>query len=342
MALEASRSLAGERKVKLFELHHLVVPKAITFEEGDNSGVETLVTLTGAQRHSDQTATADFACYSVAVLSTGSEQEMGLMASGTVKVVFGIFDVETLSCTPLEDYSMFIIDIDVSYSGLSELGYNYFDPFKTMSSIKRKFNQSSILMSSYHYTDINISEYLNHLSMLDIAFQASLMLAYLTPLNKRLWSLSVPTTIETIRVNSEVSVSLPTSGLKVPICATIDDKSKSFSASIDLFNEDGEHGTIQVEDLVIRSFAPATKADDRVVVTHTKFDFALSDGNAIVKNFHPSAYEVELATICERISYYYIRKWKLELSNDDWVNGQSHWVHFLAWVNQTLSTASRG
>ena len=339
MALEASRSLADEKNVELFELHHLVIPKAITFEEGNNLGVETLVTLTGAQHHPDQTTTADFACYSVPVLSTGSEQEMELMASGTVKIVFGTPDVAVLSCTPLEDYNTSIVDSDVFYSGLSKLGYNYFGPFRAMSSMKRRLNQSSVLVSSYPYTDADVSEYLVHPSMLDVAFQAA-MLAYSAPGDERLWSLSVPTAIGTIRVNPELCASLPTSGSKVPVCATIDDESESFSASIDLFNENGEHGMIQVEDLVIRPFAPATKADDRVVFTHTKFDFALPDGAAVVKNIRPSAYEVELATICERISYYYVRKWKSELSDDDWMNGQPHWVQFLDWVNQTLSTAS--
>ncbi len=341
MALEASRSLVGDKTVELFELHHLVIPRAITFEEGDDSGVETLVTLTGAQHHPDQTATADFACYSVPVLNTGSEQEMELMASGTVKVVFGTPDVAALSCTPPSDYNMSTVDTNLFYSTLSELGYGYFGPFRAMSSMKRRLNQSSVLVDSYPYTEVEVSEYLVHPSMLDVAFQAS-MLAYSAPGDERLWSLSVPTAIGTIRVNPEVCASLPTSRSKVPVCAALDGESESFSTSIDLFSEDGEHGMIQVEDLVIKPFAPATKADDRVVFTHTKFDFALPDGAAVVNNIRPSAYEVELATVCERISYYYIRKWKSELSDDKWANGQPHWVYLLDWVNQTLSTASRG
>ena len=341
MALEASKSLVGDKTAELFELHHLVIPRAITFEEGDDSGVETLVTLTGAQHHPDQTATAEFACYSAPVLNTGSEQEMELMASGSVKVVFGTPDVAALACTPPSDYNMSTVDTDLFYSTLSELGYGYFGPFRGMSSMKRRLNQSSVLVDSYPYTDVEVSEYLVHPSMLDVAFQAS-MLAYSAPGDERLWSLSVPTAVGTIRVNPEVCASLPTSRSKVPVCAALDGESESFSASIELFNEDGEHGMIQVEDLVIKPFAPATKADDRVMFTHTKFDSALPDGAAAVNNIRPSEYEVQLATVCERVSYYYIRKWKSELSDDKWASGQPHWVHLLDWVNQTLSTASRG
>ena len=340
MALEASRSLVGAKTVELFELHNLVIPRAITFEEGDDSGVETLVTLTGAQYNPDQTATARFACYSVPVLNSGSEQEMELIATGNVKVVFGITDVAALSCTPPEDYDMSTVDADLFYSTLSELGYDYSGPFKAMSLMKRRLNQSSALVDSYLKTDVEVSEYLVHPSMLDAAFQTS-MLAYSAPGDERLWSLSVPTAIGTIRVNPEVCASLPTSRSKVPICAVLDGESESFSASIDMFSEYGEHGMVQIEDLVIKPFAPAAKADDRVVFTHTKFEFALPDGAAAVDNIHPSAYEVELATVCERISYYYVRKWKSELSDDEWANGQPHWVHLLHWVNHTLSTASR-
>ncbi len=341
MAIEASRSLAGSKSVEVFELHQLTIPRALTFEEDDNSGVETLVTLTGIQHHPDQTATADFACYSTPVLNSGSEQDMELTASGTVKIVFGSQNVAALSCTPLEDYNMSPVDPELLYSTLSDIGYGYSGSFRTMSSMKRRLNQSSVLVDSYTYTDTDVSEYLVHPSMLDVAFQAG-MLAYSAPGDERLWSLSVPTAIGTIRVNPELCASLPTSGSKVPVCATLDGDSEQFSANIDLFNEDSEHGMIQVEDLVLKSFAPASKADDRVMFTHQKFDFALPDGPSLVKNMRPSAYEIDLATVCERISYYYIRKWKSELSDDEWANGEPHWAHFLDWMNQTLSTTSRG
>ena len=47
MALEASGSLAADKSVELLEIQHLYIPRVINFEEGDNSGVGILVTLTG-------------------------------------------------------------------------------------------------------------------------------------------------------------------------------------------------------------------------------------------------------------------------------------------------------
>lgn len=342
MALEASRSLAGDKAVEMFELQQLVIPRAITFEEGDNMGVETLVTLTGIDHRPNQTVTADFACYSTPVISTGSEHNMELTASGTVKIMFGTPDVATLtsSTSAGDDYNMAPVDAGLFYSSMAELGYDYSNSFKTLSSIKRRLNRSSALVDSYAYLDTEVSDYLVHPTMLDVAFQASRP-AYSAPGDGRLWSLSVPVSIGTIRVNPEVCAALSTSGCKVPVFAVLDSEAEFFSATIDVFDEDGEHGMVQVEDLAVQPFAPATAADDRVMFTHTIFDGALPDGAAAVGNLRPSADEVELAAVCERISFYYLRTWKSELGNEEWAKVQPQWLRLRDWATQTLSTASR-
>ncbi|KAK6070456.1 polyketide synthase peptide synthetase [Seiridium cupressi] len=336
MALEASRSLAEDKSVELFELHELSIPRAVTFEEGDNSGVETLVTLTKVQNHQDGTSTADFSCYSIPVSSTGSKQELELMAGGTVKIIFGVPGTETLYSKPLEDYNMYCVDEDHFYSSLTKLGYGYSGPFRTLSSMKRRLGHVVGLIGSYAYGDDDHSEYLIHPSTLDVAFQASI-LAYSAPSDDRLWSLHVPTAIGTIRVNPEVCAKQSTSGYQVPVCSVLSNTSETFSGYIDLFSEDGENAMIQVEDLIIKPFAPATEADDRVLFTHTKFESAVPDGAAITQGLYPPLHEVDLGSICERLCYYYIRQWDAELTEEDWKNGQSHFAHLRDWVKYILS-----
>jgi hybrid polyketide synthase/nonribosomal peptide synthetase ACE1 len=343
MALEAARILAADRPVELFELHNLNIPKAITFEEDVNFAVETLVTLTAItplshQNQSTTTTTADFSCYSCP--STGLEQEMELMASGSVKIVFGIPDVAALPSTPLEEYNMSTIDTDRFYSSLLKLGYGYTGAFRGMSSLKRKLNHSSVLVETYPYTDADSSVYLVHPTMLDVAFQASI-LAYAVPGDDRLWSLHIPTSIRSIRVNPEVCASLPTSGSQVPVWSVLAD-SDSFYASIDIFSEDGQQAMIQVEDLAIKPFAPATEADDRRLFSYTKWDFATPDGASVVGNIRPTAAEVELASVCERVSYHYLCKWKAEITEEEWVNGLPHYPSLRDFVNYTLSAVSMG
>jgi hybrid polyketide synthase/nonribosomal peptide synthetase ACE1 len=207
MALEASRTLAGDKPVELFELHQLHIPRAITFDEADDSGVETLVTLTGIERLQASVVTAAFACYSTPVVNAGSENDMELSASGTVKIDLGAPDVATLPCALIQDHNMTTADADHFYASIAEIGYNYSGSFRTLSSAKRKLNCSSVFVESYAYDETTVSEYLVHPSMLDVAFQAS-FLAYSAPGDGRLWTLSVPTSIGTIRVNPELCAAL--------------------------------------------------------------------------------------------------------------------------------------
>lgn len=341
MALEASRSLAADKSVELFELNDLSIPKAIAFEDGDISGVETLVTLTAVQNQSNRTMTADFSCYALQVVSTGSKSELELAASGTVKITFGEPRIDALACAPVEDYNMYDVDIDAFYSYLANLGYGYNGPFRTLASAKRRLGYLVGEIDSYAYPDPDSYVYLVHPSTLDVAFQASI-LAYSAPGDDHLWSLHVPTAIKSIRINPEVCALQPTSGSPVPVSSVLRNAESSFSASIDLFSEDGQYGMIQVEDLIVKPFAPATEADDRVMFTHTKFDVAAPDGAAITKGVRASAREIELGVIGERLCYYYVRKWDAELTEDDWKDSQPHFLHLRNWVNHVLSAASSG
>ncbi|KAJ5740973.1 hypothetical protein N7493_000845 [Penicillium malachiteum] len=320
MAFEACRNLAAERPVELFELHDLSIPRAITFEEGDTLGVESLVTLTGIQHHQDKTATANFSMYSCPNVNIGSDHDMELMASGTVKISFGSPDIEALVRTPTDDYNMSVVEPERFYAALSKLGYGYSGPFRGMSSMKRRLTQSSALIDTYQYADEDSTFYLVHPSMLDVAFQSS-MLAYSAPGDGHLWSLHVPTAIRSIRVNPEICASIPISGSQVPVSASLNAESESFCASIDIFGEDGQQSMIQVDDL---------------------FSHMSPDGPSILKSICPTEEEVELAVVCERISFYYVRKWKLEITDDEWANGQPHHAYLRDFVDHTLAGAGGG
>ena len=339
MALEAAKSIAGDRAIELFEVNDLTIRKAITFEDDTNFAVETLITLTAisSSRLEDQTQTADFSCYSC----SSKFDEMELMASGSVKVEFGIPSITTLSSTPPEQYNMTEVDADQFYSSLLELGYGYTGPFQGMSSLKRRLHQTSASVATYAYTDAEAA-YLVHPTMLDVAFQASL-LAQSAPGDGALWSLHVPTSIRSLRVNPQLCASLPTSGTQLPICAQLHQpKSIGICGSVDIFSEDGQQTLIQIEDLTLVPFAPATMADDRHLFSYTEWGLATPDGTPVVQGERPSMDEAELARMCERISYYYVRKWKSDITDNEWTNGQPHHQSLRNYMNHTLSSVSTG
>ncbi|KAF3759881.1 hypothetical protein M406DRAFT_269792 [Cryphonectria parasitica EP155] len=342
MALEASRALeSAAAPVELFELHDLSIPKAIPFDEADSMGVETLVALTGVQHHQGAAATAHFSCYALPITTAGSDRDMDLIATGTVRVVFGTPSADALSPPPQEDHSMFPADADRFYSSLADLGYGYSGPFRALRDIKRKLNHATALIDSYPYTDADLSTYLVHPSTLDTAFQLA-MAACSAPGDGQLWSLHVPTSIQSIRVNPAVCASMPLAGVPVPARTAVDAAPQSFTASIDLLSDDRQSVMVRIEDLVIKPFAPATKADDRVTFTFTKFDLAAPDGSLVVEGVRPSADEVETFSACERIAYYYHRKWRSEITDAEWANGPPHQLLLRDWVNHTVSRVSAG
>jgi len=326
-------------------VHGLSIPRAITFEREDASGVEILTTLTGIEHHLDHTITADFSVYSVSRPGTGTDHDMELAASGAVRILLGASDPAALPCPAgEEDYNMSEVEPDRVYAAFSRLGYGYMHQFRGLSSTKRRLNRAIAAVDTYAYSDDESTSYLVHPAMLDVAFQLS-MLAYSSPGDGRLWALHVPTRIGAIRINPGLCSSLPTSGTRVPASATLNHDSEDFSADIDILSEDGQQGMIRVEDLVLKPFAPATGADDRCMFSSTKLDVAVPDLSLLADAApaHPSRQESEVATDCERISYYYLRKWKSEVTDHEWVNsGHPHHAHLRDFVEHTLSCAARG
>lgn len=349
MATEAARSWASDRQVKMFEIEDLEIPKAIAFDEDTNAGVETLVTLSSIsisseQLHADETSivTAEFACYACPVCpALGKETDMDLMAKATIKIICGDPCPDALISYPLEDYNFNFVDTDVFYKNLLDLGYGYENSFRTMHTMKRRLNQATGLIKTYPYSESDLTRYLIHPTELDVAFQAS-MLAFSAPGDHRLWSLHVPTAIRSIRINPKICLSIPPFGIDVPICATLSE-SNEFRASIDIFSHrGGDQAMIQIEDVMIRPFAPATAGDDLMLYSSTKLGVAQPDCASLVKCIEPTTDEIELATICERIAYHYMRSWKAELSTEDWIKGQEHHTSLRDYVDHVLDGVTSG
>ncbi|ORY18402.1 hypothetical protein BCR34DRAFT_596328 [Clohesyomyces aquaticus] len=348
MALEAARLYLIGRKatVEILELHDLKIPKAIAFNEGDDSGVETLVTLTGIRSEDPKTLVADFSCFSCQVSNTGSEaHEMELMASGTISMILGAPDAAALSAPPAPDTSnMADVDAERFYSSLTDLGYNYSGHFRTMSSMKRRLNQSTSLVSTYPYDNENDAALLVHPSMLDVAFQTAFV-AYSAPGDGRLWSLHIPTAIGRIRVNPERCAALPLASSDVSVWCTVtggNGVGDLVNASIDILNENSSSSMIQVEDLVMKPFAPATVADDRPLFSSTKWYVAAPDGSAAAKDIPHSDRIVDIARVCERVCFHYLRRWKAELNDDEWANSQPHFQSLHNYVDWVLDAVSSG
>ncbi|KAL9115269.1 MAG: hypothetical protein Q9227_001063 [Pyrenula ochraceoflavens] len=339
MALEAARKLAGDRDVKVYEIRDLVIGKAISFEDDTNFGVETLVTLSAISttEEDEQSQIADFSCHACA---NNGPTSLDLVSSGKVVIVYGTPAATTLTSIPPETSNMNDIDAEIFYSSISKLGYGYTGPFRSMSSIKRKLNHASAMVSTYTYPD-DATRLIVHPTWLDVAIQASLA-AGSHPEDENFRTLSVPTVIGRIRVNPQVCAALPISETLLPICATIHrGQANAFSSSFDIFSDDGQQTLVQAEGLEMKSLYSATANDDRRPFTYVKWGFDLPNTDLITRDDHPSAEDIELATLCERMSYFYLQKWKSNISEEEWGNSQPHHLRLRNYMDHALSVISR-
>lgn len=350
MALEASRLCVRDRKlsVELLELVDLTIPKAIAFDEGDSLGVETLVALTGIIADGQDTLKGSFTVYSCAVDNSGAEQhEMELMASGVAIMRLGKPDAAALvGPSPPDTSNMMDVDTGRFYASLKDLGYDYSGDFRTMSSMKRSLNRSSATVSTYHFGEEDTTAHLVHPSMLDVAFQVA-FLAHSAPGDGRLWSLHIPTSIGRIRVNPQQCAALPISRTQVPVWCSVTgglDARNLLSASIDILNDTSgvPSSMVQVEDLVMKPFAPATEADDRSLFSSIRWEVAVPDGNVAVAGLSPSDRDVEVARASERVSFFFLRKWKMDLRDEDWEKSQPHFQSLRDFVDWTLDAVNKG
>lgn len=92
----------------------------------------------------------------------------------------------------------------------------------------------------------------------------------------------------------------------------------------------------------MKPFSPATVEDDRRLFTSLKWDYEMPNAISVMGDERPSVQETELASLCERLSYYYLQKWKSQLGDEEWENGEWHHQRLRDYMNHTLSIIDSG
>lgn len=324
MALEAAGTLVRDREVELFEVCDLVINKAISFEDDAGFSVETLISLaalTPVKEHEiTLTQSASFSCH--ASPNNGSSSRLELVSTATITVVYGTPSPTTLTSYPLDTSAMNDIDAEQFYASISNIGYGYTGPFRAMSSIKREIDKASALISVYREPNDDTTQLLVHPSWLDMVIQSSLA-AIAHPEDNNFRSLSVPTLIGCVRLNPKLCAEM-TTGILLPMYASIHrDGTTGFAASIDVFSEDARFTLLQVEDLAMKPLTLAAVEDDRSPFTFVQWGNELPNVDFMKESERPSAEEGERAMLCERLSYFYLRKWMSEITEDEWARGET-------------------
>lgn len=302
MALEASKALAAGENIKLIEVQDVVIHQAMVFNDSE-SETETKFILSNIRSITKDVIQATFMHYS----AFGSDTEnLTLMASGKVEVSLNELTTVLPHRYPPEP-NMIEIDTDLFYSSLAEIGYEYTEPFRALSSMKRKLGKSTGFITNPHsnYPQRELSV---HPAMLDAAIQ-SVILAYCYPNDGRLWSVHVPTAIRRVTVNlSLCNTESLNAGARLPFDAVLSgDDELALHGDVDVYSEDGQRALLQVEGIHCVPFTRASPADDIKLFSSVTWRTAVPNGEAVAWDGRATEDQYDLALRLERLSYFYLR-----------------------------------
>ncbi|KAK8879233.1 hybrid NRPS/PKS enzyme [Apiospora arundinis] len=315
MALEAARTLAPLKSIQLMQLQKFSIHKAISFLD-DNAQVETLFCLSNIQQSSPdsdgQTSiSATFVCYACMNKDAG---EFTSMASGQVEMsVSKDITEDSLPARPRWVNNFVNTDVGYFYECLAELGYGYQGMFQGVTDLQRTDGGSKGTITIPHDDEQDESmpnDWVIHPATLDVAFQA-VFAAVGAPGDGRLWSLHVPTIVDSIAINPnayEVSMS---GGVATPLpfdAFVVDsDRQEGIAGDVDLYDEDGGRVIVQIQGLHVTPLTKATAADDRETFASITWDLASPD---LLSSWTPMQHDendLKLASFAERLSLCILR-----------------------------------
>ncbi|KAJ8112708.1 hypothetical protein ONZ43_g5332 [Nemania bipapillata] len=313
-ALEASRLLARDSNVRLFELTDFTIHHAVVLPE-DDAGVEVLIELVHIVGTRSDRLEARFT-YSAAV---GHDVEtLTLAASATVVVKLGSPSISLLpprsTSLPLPHATN--VDTDSFYSALADLGYEFSGPFCSLSQLTRIHGRSCSIVRVEPLEEESQS-LLIHPAELDAAFQA-ILLACSYPRDEQLRVLHLPTSIRLIRVNPALYSARDLKHTQLlPIEAAIVprvDGENAIVGDVNVFPPDSANGMVQLHGAELVPFGgAAAEKDDRQLFSTVQWINSRLDGS----DYTPlSQHQHDAMRVLERISAAYLRQLDRQLPAD--------------------------
>ncbi|KAI8623593.1 hypothetical protein F5Y19DRAFT_481509 [Xylariaceae sp. FL1651] len=333
-AVEATASMAKRRglTVSLIEVRDLELGKALAFDS-DNAKMETVVTLNNIKQLNN-VIDASFNFHAAPMLSDGP---LNLLASGSIAANLGDSDRNVLPSRGCRETGLSNIDHEDFYNSLSSLGYEYAEQFRALRGLQRKFGFASGSIA------VETSAMLVHPAVLDAAFQ-SLFLANCAPNSGGIWSLHVPKTIRTVRVNPFLCPASTASNKPVSFDCIQPKDTPSFECDIDIFARvsDFEQGMIQIQGLCCVPLIRPTAQDDKEMFATTVWDVAAPDGERVAFDGEPNVEDVRRASLLERMSVFFLRRLSTGVPEQHSSRRTDPYQHYFNFASHTLSQAQDG
>ncbi|KAI1495559.1 hypothetical protein F5X99DRAFT_415001 [Biscogniauxia marginata] len=340
MALEASKSLAPFEKTRLIELRDFSIHRGLPFMD-DNAAVETIFVLTNIRNEVTGTEayiTADFFCHACLNKDGGFTS----MANGQVHLTIGKHSDEVLP-KRMEWVNNFInTDVEYFYETLAALGYGYTGMFQGVTNLQRTNGGSRGIITVSSDEEFPSSGWVIHPATLDVAFQ-SVFAAIGAPGDGRLWTLHVPTRINSIAINPRACEVNAGVDIPLPFDARLSkDAHDGITGDVDLYNEDDRCAIVQIQGLHVTPLSKPTAADDRETFAAITWDIADPDLVANWDGCSISVNDEKVANFTERLSLYIVRDIYKSITLEEIKNGTEHQRAILKWVENIVKLVEAG
>lgn len=339
MCVESTKVLASPDSVRLIEVYDAVIHRALSIYD-EVAGVEVVVKLSNVkyeQHGEEKSIAADFSCSACPNKDSGN---FTTMCFSRVKLFLGESSLLTLPQRPPPLPNMADVDVELFYTSLNELGYNYTDMFKGITSLRRATDAASGII---HIPDslTQPPECMFHPSTLDVAFQ-SVLAAVGVP--GRLWSLHVPMKMDRLRLNPLACPDRAGVGVDLHFDANLLSFTfaKGLYGDVDVYDETGCYPILQVEGLHVAPVSAATREHDRQVFAKTVWEVADPDAEDGFVAYTPSAAEEARSLLMERVCLFYLRKLTQETITGEKQTDNEHRTNLLAWAANAVDRTSRG
>ncbi|ORY13581.1 hypothetical protein BCR34DRAFT_599754 [Clohesyomyces aquaticus] len=338
MALEGARNLAPLDTIRLMELQNFSIHKGLSFLD-ENSSVEIIFVLSNVHKD-DSHITADFACNACLNKDAG---DFTSMAGGKVRVTLGEQSAEALPERPHWPNNFIETSVEHFYEELANLGYGYNGMFQGIAELQRTNSGSKGILNIPEDEDSAAQNWIIHPATLDVAFQA-VFAAVGAPGDGRLWTMHVPTMINSITVNPsalEVTTGIETS-LPFDACL-VDAIDDGIAGDIELYDEDGRHAIVQIQGLNVTPLTKPSAADDRKTFAAMEWELASPDLVSDWTEASLSESDRKVSAFAERLSFFILREvCETAPIEEIEVNGTEHQRALLQWALHVVETTRTG
>ncbi|KAK3298364.1 putative hybrid PKS/NRPS enzyme [Chaetomium fimeti] len=273
MALEATMAFVAGKSVRLIEIRNLALDRALVVED-NQSGVEVVFSMSktpGPRQAPEKEVDVIHTDISCQICTDEVAGDLVRTCWGEVLIHLGPSSGDELP--PMAEQSrrkkLRPVDIDAYYDSVTALGLNYQDHFRGLHSAERTLGHSRVRALWPKEVDLDFGN-APHPGFLDTGFQ-SLFIAYGSPTSNQLWAPYLPVGIKRVCFDPNVDYRC-SEGAKTDLEAFVTQgTAKTLQGDIHFFTplELGGRCGIQVEGIVLNSFAETRPSNDRLLFTKT-------------------------------------------------------------------------